>query len=121
MILPGWLQIMFKIYTDENVEEAVAKGLQRRNVEAISANEVNNLGLKDEQQLEYAVSIKASFFTYDNDFFMIAKKWSDLRKNHFGVFYVHPLNSTIGECIRKLKEYSELFEPEDVMNQIIFL
>ncbi|MBC8183111.1 DUF5615 family PIN-like protein [candidate division KSB1 bacterium] len=112
---------MLKIYTDENVESAIAKGLRRRNIDAMSANEMNNLGLKDEQQLEYAVSIRASFFTYDNDFFKIAKDWSDSGKNHFGIFYVHPLSSTIGECIRKLKEYSELFEPEDVMNQIIFL
>jgi hypothetical protein len=67
------------------------------------------------------VSIKTSFFTYDNDFFKIAKEWSDKSKNHFDIFYVHPLNVTIGECIIKLKEYSELFSPKEVMNQIIFL
>jgi len=37
---------MLKIYTDENVEEAISKGLKHRNIEAISANEVNKLGLK---------------------------------------------------------------------------
>ena len=112
---------MLKIYTDENVETAVADGLKRRNVNAVSTIEANNLGLGDEQQLEYAVRIGASFFTYDNDFFEISKMWADNKKQHFGIFYAHPLNITIGECIRKLKEYAELFNEEDVKNQIIFL
>jgi len=27
-----------------------------------------------------------------------------------GIFYIHPLKSSIGESIRKLKEYAELFD-----------
>lgn len=111
---------MLKFYTDENVECVIAEGLKRRNIEAISANDVKNLGLSDEQQLEYAVSIKACFFTYDTDFLGIAKRWANEGKEHFGIFYTHPLDITIGECIRKLKEYAELFDIDDVKDQIIF-
>ncbi len=35
-----------RIYTDENVNPAVAAGLRRRGVEAFSAAEASNLGLK---------------------------------------------------------------------------
>ena len=34
-----------KIYTDESVDVAIAEGLQRRGIEAISARDRNNLGL----------------------------------------------------------------------------
>jgi len=90
---------MLNIYTDENVERAIADGLKRRNIKAWSANEMNNLGLSDEQQLEFAASKKASFFTYDADFFDIAKRWSSEGKIHYGIFYIHPLNTSIGDCI----------------------
>lgn len=43
-----------RIYTDENVQGAVAEGLRRLNADAFSAREVGNLGLTDEEQLEYA-------------------------------------------------------------------
>ncbi|MDW7680929.1 MAG: DUF5615 family PIN-like protein, partial [bacterium] len=97
---------MLKIYMDENVERAIADGLKRRNIEAWSANEMNNLGLNDEQQLECAVRKKASFFTYDSDFFDIGKRWASEGKIHYGIFYIHPLNTNIGDCIRKIKEYA---------------
>lgn len=55
---------MLKIYPDENVERAIADGLKRRKIEAWSSNDVNNLGLSDEKQLEYATPNKVSLFTY---------------------------------------------------------
>ncbi len=111
---------MLKIYTDENVEIAIAQGLKRRNIEAWSANELNNIGLSDEQQLVFATQHQACLFTYDTDFFNIAKEWARTEKIHDRIFYIHPLNTTIGETIRKLKQYAELFDLEDVKNQIIF-
>ena len=45
---------LIKIYTDESVPNAVAKGLRRRGIEAWSCSEIGNLGLSDEQQLDYA-------------------------------------------------------------------
>ena len=112
---------MLKIYTDENVEIVIAEGLKRRKIIAWSAHDIGNLGLSDEQQLKYAASKKACLFTYDADFFKICTNWAKQDKEHFGIFYIHPLSITIGECIRKLKEYAELFEQEDVKNQILFL
>ncbi|MBN2001386.1 DUF5615 family PIN-like protein [candidate division KSB1 bacterium] len=112
---------MLRFYTDENVEIVIAEGLKRRNIDTISANEVNNLGLSDIEQLEYAVSIKACLFTYDTDFFQIAKIWATKGKTHWGIFYIHPQKTTIGYCIQKLKEYAELYNIEETKNRIIFL
>ena len=80
-----------------------------------------SFGLKDFQQLEYAVELKAVLFTYDSDFSKISQQWKNDGKTHYGIFYIHPLTTTIGECIRKIKDYAELFDPEELINQFIFL
>ena len=112
---------MLKIYTDENVERAIAEGLKRRNIIAISANEAGNLGLSDEEQLEFAVSEGACLFTYDLDFFESNTRWNAQGREHYGIIYVHPLNANIGECIKKLTLYAKVYEKDELRNRILFL
>jgi predicted nuclease of predicted toxin-antitoxin system len=61
-----------EIYTDESVPMAVAAGLQRRHVAAISARDAGILGLTDEEQLAYAASLQMVIFTHDTDFLRLA-------------------------------------------------
>ncbi len=42
------------IYTNESINVAIAQGLRRRGVKAISAKDVGNLGLTDKAQLKFA-------------------------------------------------------------------
>ncbi|MCX7855781.1 MAG: DUF5615 family PIN-like protein [Anaerolineae bacterium] len=57
-----------RIYTDESVDVAIAEGLRRRGVDAWSARDAGNLGMSDEEQLEYARRERAVIFTHDADF-----------------------------------------------------
>ncbi|MBI4378675.1 MAG: DUF5615 family PIN-like protein [Nitrospinae bacterium] len=59
-----------KFYLNESVNIAVANGLIRRDVEAISAKNVGNLGLSDEEQLTYAIKNNLVIITHDADFFI---------------------------------------------------
>lgn len=43
-----------KIYTNESVQVVIAEGLKRRGVDARSCRDVENYGMTDEQQLDYA-------------------------------------------------------------------
>jgi len=43
-----------KIYSDEDVNIAITEGLKRRGISAFSCQEAGNIGLTDEQQVEYA-------------------------------------------------------------------
>ena len=110
-----------KIYTDESVPVAVAAGLQRRHVEAISACDSENLGLTDEEQLDFATSHEMVIFTHDVDFLRLACSQVESGKDHWGIIYVHQDRATIGECIHRLKEIADLFEPDDLRNHIEFL
>ena len=110
-----------RIYTDENVNPAVAEGLRRRSVDAWSAAEAVTLGLSDEEQLTYATQERAVLFTHDADLISIALIWTEQAKEHSGVIYVHQNSLSIGECIRRLKEYTDTLEAEDMKNRVEFL
>ena len=110
-----------KIYTDESVPVAVVAGLQRRGVTAVSARDEDNLGLTDPQQLEYAVSRQMVIFTHDTDFLQLAHTYAKQGRIHSGVIYVHQNKLTLGECIRRLKEIADLFDPTDFQNHVEFL
>src|SRR3972149_5717998 len=107
-----------KIYTNESGHVAVATGLRRRGVGAVSALDTGNLGLTDENQLDYAARHKAAIFTHDADFLRLAQQWATRKKPHWGIIYVHQDKISLGDCIRRLKEIADIFEPDDLKNQI---
>ncbi len=77
-----------RIYTDESVHVAIAAELKRRKLDAWSARDVGNLGLSDEEQLEYASQEHAIIFTHDSDFLALAQEWLELGKEHWGIIHV---------------------------------
>jgi len=103
------------------VQTAVAEGLKRRGIDAISARDAGNLGLTDEQQLIYASENELPLFTHDADFLKLAHHWAITGQNHWGIVYVHPQKLNVGECIRRLKILADLFDADDLRNHIEFL
>ena len=110
-----------RICTDENVDIAIAQGLQRRGVKAYSARDRDKLGLTDEEQLIFAWEEKASIFTHDTDFLRIAAQWNDEGRTHCGIIYCHQTTYGIGDCIRNLKILATVLTSEDMINHIEFL
>lgn len=110
-----------QIYTDERVPVAVAAGLQRRHVAAISARDAGNLGLTDEEQFAYATLHHMVIFTHDTDFLRLASIRAESGEDHWGIVYAHQNKVTIGDCIHRLKEIADLLAPEDLRNHIEFL
>lgn len=105
-----------KFYLNESVNIAVANGLIRRDVEAMSAKDVGNLGLSDEEQLNYAVKNNLVIVTHDADFLSMAMNFK-----HRGIVYIHQQKYGIGDLIRRLKLLWEIAEQEDMLNHIEFL
>lgn len=110
-----------KFYLDENVNPAIAEGLRRRTVQTVHSEEVGNSGANDETQLSYAAQIEAVLFTHDIDLVDIAFSWLSIGKEHWGVIYVHQLSCSIGESIRRLKEYVDLLDAQEMRNRVEFL
>lgn len=110
-----------RIYADENVDHAIVDGLRRRSVDAWSTMDAHTFGTTDEEQLAYAASQRAVLFTHDTDLIAIARQWTAQSKEHYGVIYVHQDAVSIGECIRRLKDYADILEAEDMKNRVEFL
>ncbi len=110
-----------KIYTDENVDVRVAEGLMRRSITAFSAIERGMIGITDREHFEYALKMRVVIFTHDHNFIEMAKEFVKDGKSHSGVIYVDINKLSVGECIRRLALYAEIFSAEDMENQIEFL
>lgn len=107
-----------KVYTDESVSPAIAKGLRRRSLEATDAREANNVGLTDEEQLKYVRDNDFVLFTYDDDFVRIVKKRN---MKHPGIVYCDQRKYSIGEIIRKIARIVEKTQHIDLENKIRYL
>jgi len=107
-----------KIYTTESVDIAVAEGLKRRGVQALSAKDTGNLGLTDEEQIQYASREEAAIFTHDDDFLSLVAKSN---REHHGLIYVHQQKLSTGECIRRIKTLVQTKTPNEMQNHIEFL
>jgi len=110
-----------RIYTNEIVSVAIAEGLKRRGVFALSSRDAGNLGLTDEEQLIYARKEKLTVFTHDTDFLKIAAKWMDEGRCRQGIIYCRQTQYSIGECIRKLRILAAVLSDEDMVDHIEFL
>lgn len=100
------------------MDVAVVHGLRRRGIKAWSARDAGKLGLTDEEQIDYAFKNNATIFTHDDDFLSLVL---ELKKEHFGIIYVHQQRYKVGECIRRIKALVGTKTLEDIKNRIEFL
>lgn len=110
-----------RIYTDESVDIAIAKGLKCLGVEASSCQDANKFGLSDSQQFNYAYENGFALFTHDDDFLKLNAEYISQGKEHCGVIYTHQKDYSIGECIRRLKLIVDILSPEEMKNHVEFL
>jgi predicted nuclease of predicted toxin-antitoxin system len=103
-------------YTNESVNLAVAEGLKRRGVKVITARDAGNLGLSDDEQLEYAKRGNLVIITHDDDFLSLA-----MGLEHKGIVFVHQQKYSIGDLIRNLKLLWDTVEQKDMKNHTEFL
>ena len=110
-----------KIYCDENIESAIVEGLKRRGIQVISTQDTGDLGKSDEYHLERASKLGAVILTHDVDLLKIAHRWTQEGKEHKGILYAHPLNLSVGECIRMVELVTQVLTEEEMKNHVEFL
>lgn len=105
-----------KFYFYESVNIAVADGLRRRGIDAISSKDAGNLGLSDEEQIKYAKANNFVIVTHDADFLSLAREIE-----HKGIVFVRQQKYSIGDLIRNLKLLWDVAEQKDMQNHVEFL
>ena len=107
-----------RTYSDEDVNVAITEGLKRRGIKAISCQEVDNIGLSDEEQIRYANSNKLVILTHDVDFLRIVH---ERKISHSGIIFVSQNKLSVGEIIRKIEFLVSMLSQEDMENHVEFL
>lgn len=101
---------------DEHVPQAVSKGLQRRGVDVLTAQEANLLSVSDEEHLKFASEAGRVIFTQDADFLRLHTAGF----SHQGIAYA-PQQTPVSNIVRGLMLIFDLLSPEDMVNHAEFL
>ena len=108
------------VYTDEDVPIAIVEALRRRGLNASSTLEQRNFSLADEEQLKFAKSIGAVFFTHNvKDFPRIHYEFMDRDESHAGLIIAKQVS--IGEMLRKFLNLAAHLSAEDMENRLEYL
>ena len=106
-----------RFHLDENVDPAVAGGLQRRGVDVTTTQETGLLNSSDDRQIGFARSEHRVLVTHDEGFLSQAK----LGTQHAGIAYCHPEARSIGQMIAALMLIYDCLSPADMQNHVEFL
>lgn len=111
---------LIKVYTDEDVDIAVAKALRLRGFEATTTLEHGKLANPDEKQLIYATSIGMSILTHNiHDFPRIHYQFINQGIFHRGIIIAKQVS--VGEIVKRFLRLATALSAEDMENRLEYL
>jgi len=112
---------LIQIYMDENVDGPITRGLQRRGVDVLTAQEDGRDATDDILVLRCATELGRLLFTRDDDLLREAAGCQRRDELFSGVIYAHQLDVSIGECIANLELIAGAGDPDEYTNRVIYL
>ncbi|MDX1990783.1 MAG: DUF5615 family PIN-like protein [bacterium] len=108
-----------RFYFDEHMQRPVAKALIQKGIEVIRAVDVGMEAKDDDREhLPYATKNQLVLVTFDRPF--AGRTMS--RNDHAGLICLsEKIRNDIGEIIRALTEFAELYDMDDVKGQVFWL
>ena len=110
-----------KLYMNQHVPKAITVGLRLRSVDVLTAFEDQSHQLDDASLLDRANELKRVLFSQDDDLLTEAAERQKSSRAFYGVIYAHPLRISIGKCVEDLELIAKACDPEDLLNQVVFL
>jgi len=109
-----------RLYLDEDVHKKVATTLRLRGYDVISAHEIKKWGVRDREQLDFAISQKRAIFTFNvRDYVILHKQCLKSSKKHYGI--IISKQRTLIETTNRLSVLLLRDNPEMLVNQLIWL
>jgi hypothetical protein len=106
---------------DVHVPLAITRGLRRRGIDVLTAQEDSATEMSDPDLLNRAGKLGRVLFTRDQD--LLAEAVRRLRAG--GIFttvvYAHQLEVSIGQCILDLELIAKAMTSEEAWRQLVFL
>ena len=101
-----------RYHLDESCRTSIAVGLRRHGIDVTTTTEAGLIGATDEIQLDYAKQTGRVLLTHDSDFVELHGSTEE----HAGLIYCHQNSRTVGEIVRLLKLYWELYDTDEMVN-----
>lgn len=110
-----------RLYLDEDAQRTtLVRALRARQVDVLTANEADQTGVSDADQLAFATSQDRTIFTFNRgDFVELHTKY--LRKGQFHPGIIVSNQLEIGTIIRRLLRLLDARSSEDMRNWLEFL
>jgi hypothetical protein len=111
-----------RLHTDEDVDPDLAVQLTRLGYDVLSCHAArnDNQSLSDEWQLEYAVSLQRTIFTYNVvHFYELDARWRGVGREHHGIVVSAQL--PISELVRRTKQHLDTFSASYHYNLLLHL
>lgn len=113
-------RLFIELYLDEDVDVMVADLLQARGFEALTAQQADQLGKKDEQQLAYAVSLHRALLTHNRPHFeALAQQYFQAGQTHYGIFIA--VRRSPYEIARRVLEIISRVTMDEMKDQLRYI
>jgi predicted nuclease of predicted toxin-antitoxin system len=106
---------------DVHVKTAITRGLRRRNVVVVRAQD-DGMGRKDDPVLlDRALALGYVVFTQDADFLVEVARRQRAGVMFAGVIYARQRVVSVRRCIDDLELMAKVYDPADMMNRLVYL
>ena len=106
---------------DVHVPAAISRGLRRRGVDVLTAQDDGAVRLKDPELLDRAAVLGRIVFTRDQDFLAEAVRRQRAGIPFATVVFARQLRVSIGQCVQDLELISKASTPDACRGQIVYL
>ena len=109
------------LYMDVHVPTAITRGLRRRGVDVLRAQEDHAERLPDSELLQRATRAGRLLFSQDED--LLAEGAAKRAKGEpfAGIVFARQTGVSIGACVRDLEIICKVLTPEEAANRVIYL
>ncbi len=110
-----------KLSMDQHIPRAITNGLRLAGIDILTAFDDSSSALDDPALLTRASQLERVLFSMDDDLLMEATRRQRQGAPFQGVIYGHQLRVSIGQCIADLEVLAKAGDPDDFINNVVFL
>ena len=110
-----------KLYLDEDsINRALINALRSRNIDTLTAQEAEQMGIPDQVQLDYATQLNRTIFTFNTrDFVKLHTDHLNAGRHHAGIIVSDQVH--IGIIVRRLLKLLNTRSQDEMKDRLEFL
>ena len=109
------------LYRDEHIRGGITRGLRRRGISVLTAQEDGASGIPDPALLDRATALGHVLFSGDRDLLREAARRQQQGVPFAGMVFAHPRNVSVRRCIDDLEVLAVVLDPAAVQDCVIYL